>query len=814
MGPTQGDRPALVAGALAVALGLVVLAGWSLGSAALKSVAPGLPSMKVNTAISLVGLGLALAAHASGLRRSANLAAVAGMTLGAATLVQSLFGVDLGIDELLFQDVRSEFTQYPGRMNDSTAATAVLLGAALLTVDRARARVHQLLAAVAGLIPVLSVVAFLFGATGFDGFAAFTTGMSFHSAVAFLVLMGGTLALRRREGWMAVLEDHGEAGRTAKRVLFVVLATPVVVGAVTGVGLRLGWFDPLFALAMDLVLLLAAVAGLSAHLLLRLDRIDEDRLAAREDLVALNRDLERRVAERTHEVRMERELFAALARDAPVGVFHADAGGAVDLVNPRWAAISGHPMEAALGSGWLDAVHPDERASVAASWRRATAEGTEFLETFGLLHPDGAVRWVVARAVPIRDEMDNVTGFVGTNEDVTDLRALEEQLRGAVATREAILSSSEDQVHVFDRALRWTYANPAAPAALGVRREDLLGRTWRDLGLPAEAMEPLEARVRTVFRTGEPIKEEVMDVGDEVRWSEYVVTPVGDPVERVVAVHRDVTDRRRAEEDRREAAQGRMLREQVEAESQFKTDFLNRAAHELATPLTPIVLQLDMLKRFLANVAGERERRSIDVLERNVERLRNLVEDLLAAARVQSASWAVKTAPDDVAGLVRTTAEEMRPAFDRKGVALEVEARDAPARVDARRVREAVENLLENALKFTPSGGSVRVRARHRGRDVVVEVVDSGIGFEPAAARELFRPFGQVHDTMQITEPGSGLGLFITKGIVEAHGGRVGIESAGPGQGTRAWFTVPVGQAQRSRPQRRVREPEATGRAR
>ena len=223
-----------------------------------------------------------------------------------------------------------------------------------------------------------------------------------------------------------------------------------------------------------------------------------------------------------------------------------------------------------------------------------------------------------------------------------------------------------------------------------------------------------------------------------------------------------------------------------EAEA-FRLRLLNTVAHDLASPLTPIALQLHMLKG--RDAVGPQ----VAIMARNVAVLGRLVDDVKDLARLESGELALRPAETDVAGLVRDVVEGFAAKADADGIRLSV---DAPPHVflmiDAVRITQVITNLVTNALKFTPSGGSVVLTMTVAQGEVRLAVCDSGRGLAEAEIRRLFQPFSQVHAPSEARERGSGLGLFITKGIVAAHDGHVWVESAGHGHGSTFVFALPL----------------------
>lgn len=224
----------------------------------------------------------------------------------------------------------------------------------------------------------------------------------------------------------------------------------------------------------------------------------------------------------------------------------------------------------------------------------------------------------------------------------------------------------------------------------------------------------------------------------------------------------------------------------------IKSRLINSAAHELGTPLTPIKMQLYMLKAF-PDQLNPRQKRAVDILDRNVERLTFLVQDMLDVARLESGKMEIQQEPLDVSDLLREVQETFLDSGTRAGVTMEMQSdRGLWVRGDANRLTQVLYNLLSNALKFTRPGGKIVIAARTHAAEVVVSVSDTGLGLDRAQIDRLFQPFTQVHDPMTVTATGTGLGLYISRGLVSAHGGRIWAESPGIGLGSTFSFALPA----------------------
>jgi PAS domain S-box-containing protein len=261
----------------------------------------------------------------------------------------------------------------------------------------------------------------------------------------------------------------------------------------------------------------------------------------------------------------------------------------------------------------------------------------------------------------------------------------------------------------------------------------------------------------------------------------------GQPI-RMLGTELDITDRKRAEEQRRELADAQSARRQAEAASRMKDEFLAIVSHELRTPLNAILGWAHMLAAGSLDEAGALK--ALQIIERNALMQARLIDDLLDVSRFATGQAVVQASPVAIAGIVSTAVETIEPAAAARQIAVELSGAD-PALVvdgDAERLQQVVSNLLSNAVKFTPEGGCVRVRIEAGAATIAISVADSGRGIDPVDLPRVFEPFWQVDTTLTRTESGLGLGLAIVRSLVEAHGGTVRAESRGLGHGS--CFTV------------------------
>lgn len=344
---------------------------------------------------------------------------------------------------------------------------------------------------------------------------------------------------------------------------------------------------------------------------------------------------------------------------------------------------------------------------------------------------------------------------------------------------EGILERIDDGVVLFDRAWRIAYLNGRAAALIDRPRADLVGRTVFEL-FPTFEGHPFAEAYRAAVESGEEVTREAWleDVG---AWFEVRAFPV--PAGLLV-VGRDVTARKVLEAERDAAAlREREQRVLVEEASRMKDEFLTTLSHELRTPLNAIVGWAHMLQ---AGTLGPVEQaRAVETILRSARLQTGLVEDLLDISRIVTGKLVLDRSPLDVGAAAAHALDAARPTALARGIALERSIAADPLRIegDAARVQQIFWNLLTNALKFTPRDGRVELYARREGREVVVEVVDDGAGIDPPFLPHLFERFRQGDASTTRHHGGLGLGLAITRHLVESHGGTIEAESPGLGRG-------------------------------
>jgi PAS domain S-box-containing protein len=233
-------------------------------------------------------------------------------------------------------------------------------------------------------------------------------------------------------------------------------------------------------------------------------------------------------------------------------------------------------------------------------------------------------------------------------------------------------------------------------------------------------------------------------------------------------------------------------RQEAEAANRAKDEFLSVLSHELRTPLNAMLGWTRMMKSGILDET--RMQQAIDTIERNARLQNNLIEDLLDVSRIISGKMRIESEEVDIVSIVKTSVETAKPSAEEKNISLTFKS-DFPAQNlsgDATRLQQIVNNLLNNAVKFTPAGGIISVTLEQTGDEINLKVTDTGIGISPEFLPQIFDRFRQADSTTRRSHSGLGLGLTIVRHLTELHGGRVDVSSRGEGLGSTFAIRLPI----------------------
>ena len=510
--------------------------------------------------------------------------------------------------------------------------------------------------------------------------------------------------------------------------------------------------------------------------------------------------LEAEIVRRTQELqktneqlRKSEDRFKLAVAIAKMGTFEIDLRTDAVIVNQAGRDVYGWPAGEALTFSKVQAhFHPDDREHVMRTVGRALdpeSENDEFEVEQRIIRTDGTLRWIRVRG---RGLFEGTNGSrvpvtcIGTYVDITERKQNEAALLES-ESRFRQLADSIPQLAWMAKPDGWIFwYNQRWYEFTGTTHEQMEGWGWQSVHDPVQLPRIVESWTAALaseqpWQDTFPLRRH--DGTFRIHLSR--ANPLRDANGRVTlwfGTNTDITELVNAQE----AAQ---------AANRAKDHFIAVLSHELRTPLTPVlatILDLDARTDLPPAVSD-----AVELIRRNVELEARLIDDLLDITRISKGKLAMDRQVVAVDSVLRDAVRICEKESARKQITVSVDLRAPNHRVegDGARLLQAFWNLLQNAVKFTSPGGDISVRTHGDAEHVTIEITDTGIGIEPDALARIFEPFGQADETISRRYGGLGIGLALSKALVDAHHGKLQAASAGRDQGST--FTVELGTTMR-----------------
>jgi PAS domain S-box-containing protein len=513
------------------------------------------------------------------------------------------------------------------------------------------------------------------------------------------------------------------------------------------------------------------------------------RLAAERSAAALRQSEE--------DLREQRERFETTLASIGDAVIATDTAGRITFVNPVAEALTGWSREEATGQDATRVLHlinertgQEEDSLAGRVLRESLVQG--LTDDTLLRRRDGSEIPIDDSGAPIRRGSGAVAGTVLVFRDISERRRARDALRQSAERLRMALEAARmiawdwnvvtDQIHRSLNAQEFT--------GLGAGAVDAAGRGFSDLVHPEDRARA-EAAVRAALegRAEYDTEFRILDPDGTVRWVHDRASVIRDAAgcpSRMTGMMWDVTERKGLEEELRRRAAAL-----AEADRR-KNEFLAMLAHELRNPLAPIRNALYILQ--LPGAPATQVERVRAMMERQIQHLVRLVDDLLDVSRIMRGKIDLRKEPLELSAVVTQAVETAQPAIDAQSHQLTVSLPPEPVRLEGDLVRlaQVLANLLNNAAKYTERGGHIWLSADREGSEVVIHVRDNGIGIAPEMLPRIFDLFVQVDRSIQRSQGGLGIGLTLVRRLVEMHGGTIRARSAGPGKGSEFIVRLPA----------------------
>jgi len=498
------------------------------------------------------------------------------------------------------------------------------------------------------------------------------------------------------------------------------------------------------------------------------------------------------VRDNTERKAMEEKLkesekkYRSFIENTQEGVWALDANAITTFVNPRMAQMLGYTINEMMGKH-LFSFMDDEGVKIATRNLKRRRAGIKEQHDFIFLSKDGKPVYTRLQTSPLKDDDGNYTGALAFVTDITQQKQVEHTLR----LNQFSIENAGHPVLWIKPDGHIVYANNYTCKELGYSKKEIesllihdidIGITRREWAsrwktLRTEGSGSVETTYKT--KSGRTFPVLVTACHLEFEGEEY----------NFACVH-DITKQKELEKELKDLYQKeKQLRHEVENEMYYRLDFTRALVHELKTPLTPMLASSEAL---LNLIDDENLISWADMLHSGASRLNKRINDLLDLAKGDIGTLKIHREPVDTTDMILNISREMKPQLDRKEQTLAIQLSKTlpPINADKERLHQVITNLLTNASKYTPRNGRILIRSRQNGKQALFEVEDNGIGIDEEDVKKLFKPYYQFSNA-STKSAGLGLGLSISKMLVNLHGGKIGYKRH-RGKGSIFYFTIPT----------------------
>ncbi len=546
---------------------------------------------------------------------------------------------------------------------------------------------------------------------------------------------------------------------------------------------------------------------------------NEELAHTREELHLLNESLEEKVQERTaalsaeiterkkaEEALAESEArYRSMVENITDVIYRLNSEGIFTYISPVIERISGYKADEFIGISFTEFVHPDDLQMVTDYFRRTLAGDVQTIE-YRAWDKNGSIRHIRSSGRVIMEKSGAAT-VNGSLTDITLQRTTERALSRSEERYRTTLDSMLEGCQIIGFDWKYLYLNETAARHGRQSRSAMLGRTMMEVYPGIEKTEMFSI-LQYCMDEREPrhVDNEFLYSDGSRAWFELGIQPVP---EGIFILSMDITERKEVEyrikkineeleqRVRVRTAELEEARFAADSASRAKSDFLANMSHELRTPLNSIIGFSEVLQDSLFGELNEKQRTYITFIRKSSHHLLDLINDILDLSKVEAGKMDLNRSDFALREAMGLVMSMVREKAMKHGINLSLDLQpDENIRVNAdeRKFKQILFNLLSNAVKFTPDGGRVAVSVRRPesgNDDVMIAVSDTGVGIKPEDMDKLFHEFSQLDSILEKKYEGTGLGLALTKRLVELHGGRIWAESE-YGKGSMFTFTIPI----------------------
>lgn len=468
----------------------------------------------------------------------------------------------------------------------------------------------------------------------------------------------------------------------------------------------------------------------------------------------------------------EQKVPHSVADEAPVLIWISNPDKRRTYFNHCWAVFTGYPLEELLNDGWTRAVHPDDIEGYLTTYSRAFDARQDFRMEYRLRRYDGAYSWFLDTGTPRHRESGEFAGYVGSSVDITERKQAEEIIWESRRLLRLCVENVPAAVAVFDRDMRYLMTSRRWLADYGLGGRDIIGKSHYEI-FPEIPDRWKETYRKCLEGRSEKCDEDSFQRGDGstewVRWEVHPWHLATGQIGGIIIFTEVITAQKRQQRER--------------------SNILSMFAHDMKNP---VVISGGILSRLLAGKTGalsEIQKGYLESVQEELKKVDDLLMSFLDFSNFDARKYAPSIEPFQICSAIKRCVTHAALEAQKKDVSIVFDCpgdESLVVRADPLMINRVITNLLDNAVKYTHRGGPVVVTLRDRVDGMLVQVADRGVGIAEEHLPFIFDAFYRVRNDRQ----GSGLGLAIAKTIVEAHGGKIWVESV-HGQGSTFSVVLP-----------------------
>ncbi|MBY9009755.1 MAG: PAS domain S-box protein [Candidatus Lokiarchaeota archaeon] len=525
-----------------------------------------------------------------------------------------------------------------------------------------------------------------------------------------------------------------------------------------------------------------------------------------EELKILNKELEKKVQERTKELRESEEKFRTITENSLMGVAIVQ-DNKVKYVNQQFATLAGYNVDELKEFSPMDifqSLHPDDRKLVMEQLKKKQQGLKDYIShyQYRIFDKTGGIKWV--------DNYSKTINFMGSPADlisgidITDRKKAEEELKESEEKYRHLYENSPFSIVLLNSKGKIIDMNPKTTELFGFKKEDLIDKNYLTLMdiFPKETVPELRL-VQDLMSKGKPsnpiMKPQITKIYNKDKkpvWVESELSAVRISGElMILAIIQNITGKKLAAEKLKESEQ--ILRQQnieMKELDRLKTDFISIAAHDLKTPLISVGGYVDLIL-LREKELNEEVKEDLNRVLNNVRRLDGYINRLLDVMKIEAKKVELVKREENIHIIINSCLSDLEFQIGQKKLTINLDiSENLKLRVDRFRISQVFLNLLSNAIKFTPKNGKIDVYIVEEDERILFKIKDNGKGLTPEEIQKIFGKFVTIEqgiDGYSSLDKGSGLGLYIAKGFIEAHGGKIWVESKGRDLGVEFSFTLP-----------------------